>query len=137
MLAKLFKKSRIDHSEDGENQPNLPLELYEEKVISFADGLLKPQSFIDPLYDNVRGMAAALDKTAELEGKIQSAFEAGKSAEEASLSVMVMGLDYKAQIETVAHATSGSKFANDLDRQGPPEHDGRRLCIDVDRATGD
>ncbi|WP_162560709.1 hypothetical protein [Methylobacterium durans] len=67
-----------------------------------ANSVLKPQSFIDPLFGDVRAMAETLGAATDLENAIQQAFEAGKAAEETALSVMLKGLDYRAQIEAAA-----------------------------------
>jgi hypothetical protein len=113
MLAQLLRRDRIGRSDEVAGRPEAapaspeapvtqsepPHEAYQDHVVSLADSVLRPQSFIDPLYGDVRAMAETLGTATDLQNAIQQAFEAGKTAEETALSVMLKGLDYRAQIE--------------------------------------
>ena len=99
MWMKFVGRSQVERAGTAPIPPKLTVEEYSAEVASLASDMLRPQSFIDPLYADVPKMAEALGVAPELENAIHSAFEAGKSAEEMSLSVMLKGLDYRAQIE--------------------------------------
>ena len=79
-------------------------EQYAAHVVSLANDLLRPQTFVDPMYGDLQRMAAELGTTFELDEFLRAAFEGGRLAEETALSAMLKGLDYKVQIETAARS---------------------------------
>ena len=98
-LLDFMTRKSGDRLEVTAAQAGPTIESYTVEVIKFANEMLQPQSILDPLYADVERMAAALGKTNELERLLHCAFQAGKSAKETSLSVMLKGLDYQLQIE--------------------------------------
>jgi hypothetical protein len=86
-------------------QPKDELEDYTYWATNIANEMLAPQGFIEPLYCNVQAMAERLGKASEISKLINDKFQDGKTFQEASLLLMLKGLQYKTQIA----ATRGAK----------------------------